>query len=114
MFSWPRWTENTANLKQLEPPNAPPPQRRMVCKESALMRKGRKDRTVDQIASPTAEQLRHGAFAVEDITDKRRGGGSITIGKAYRRRPMIDVLFAADVLSQDEYKALRHYRHHAD
>jgi hypothetical protein len=68
----------------------------------------------EDIIAPPAEQMAGGAFAVEDVTDKRRGGGTITIGKAYRRLPMIDVLFAANVLSIGEYKALRHYRHHAD
>lgn len=67
-----------------------------------------------EIVGPTPEQASGAAFALEDVTDKRHGGGSITIGKAYRRRPMIDVLFAADVLDVEGYKALRHYRHHAD
>lgn len=63
---------------------------------------------------PTDEQLRSAKFQLDDVMEKRRGGGIISIGKAYRRVPMIDILFAACVLSQDEYKALRHYRHHAD
>lgn len=66
------------------------------------------------IAEPPPEQMADGAFRVEDITDKRDGGGTINIGKAYRRRPMILTLLATDVLDQDEYKALNHYRHHAD
>jgi hypothetical protein len=66
------------------------------------------------IASPPPEQLRAGTFAVEDITDKGRGGVAIAIGKAYRRKPMIDVLLAQELLTRDEHKALKHYRHHAD
>jgi hypothetical protein len=67
-----------------------------------------------EIVPPTDEQLAHGDFAVEDVTDKRNGGGSITIGKAFRRRPMIAVLHLAGILNDEQYKALRHYRHHAD
>ena len=63
---------------------------------------------------PTPEQARRGMFEVEDITDKRNGGASITIGKAYRRRPMIDILAEQGLLSDAEHKALGHYRHHAD
>lgn len=63
---------------------------------------------------PTPEQQADGAFAIEDITDKRNGGGTISIGKAWRRRPMIAVLAAAGAISDEEYRALRHYRHHAD
>lgn len=54
------------------------------------------------------------AFALSDIIDKGPNGVSITIGKAYRRVPMIDTLHAQGLFSEDEYKALKHYRHHAD
>lgn len=67
-----------------------------------------------EIAGPTEEQMAGAVFEIEDVTDKRRGGGTITIGKAYRRRPMIDILYEANVLSEAQFKALRHYRHHAD
>src|SRR5687768_6819940 len=67
-----------------------------------------------EIVGPTPEQMEHGAFGVEDITDKRDGGGTINIGKAYRRRPMILTLLTRGVLGQEEYRALNHYRHHAD
>lgn len=77
------------------------------------MSRSRKDKTVNEITQPTPEQMLS-PFVIQDVTDKRNGGGSITIGKAYRRRPMIDVLFAAGMLDEEGYKALRHYRHHAD
>lgn len=76
-------------------------------------RMGRK-KTTDPLAEPTPEQMRSGAFVIGDIVDKQPGGKFMSIGKAYRRRPMIDVLFAAGVFDEHEYKALRHYRHHAD
>jgi hypothetical protein len=65
-----------------------------------------------EIQAPTAEQL--GAFDLAEIVEQRRGGGTVTIGKAYRRRRMIDVLFDAKVLSLEEHKALHVYRHNAD
>lgn len=74
------------------------------------MRKAK--RKVEALA-PTAEQQRDGAFAVLDIVD-RRAGASISIGRAYRRVPMIDRLRDEGLLSRDEHKALKHYRHHAD
>jgi len=67
-----------------------------------------------EIVAPTPEQMAGGAFAIEDITDKRPGGGSITIGKGYRRKRMLETLFAQGVLAEDQFKALKHYRHHAD
>ncbi len=63
---------------------------------------------------PTAEQRQRGQFQLDDIVDKQPGGTSITIGKAYRRRPMIEILDDQGVFSDAEIKALRHYRHHAD
>lgn len=66
----------------------------------------------DEIEAPVSEQI--AAFALQDIVDRGLSGKSITIGKAYRRKPMIDILFAADIIDRDQYKALRHYRHHAD
>lgn len=60
------------------------------------------------------EQMNSGDFQLQDIVDRPPGGRSIVIGKAYRRRPMIDILFDQAVFSEAEYKALRHYRHHAD
>jgi hypothetical protein len=74
----------------------------------------RKVKKAAEIAAPPAEQMREGAFTVQDIMDKRRGGGIIAIGKAYRRKPMIDVLAGQGVFTPEEHKALRHYRHHAD
>lgn len=78
------------------------------------MGRGKRGKPKDEISGPTPEQMEGGAFRLEDITDKRDGGGTINIGKAYRRRPMIVTLLASEVLDHDEYKALAHYRHHAD
>lgn len=68
----------------------------------------------EQPISPTPEQSRHSAFQISDIVDKAKGNVTVTIGKAYRRVPMIDTLHAQGLFTNDEYKALRHYRHHAD
>lgn len=68
----------------------------------------------EDITPPTPEQLRRAVFEVEDVVDKRRGGGTVTIGKAYKRRPMVDVLALQGMFSDAEYKALKHYRHCAD
>jgi hypothetical protein len=78
------------------------------------MGKGRGNKPKLEIVEPTPEQMADGAFRVEDITDKRDGGGTINIGKAYRRRPMILTLLAREIICQDQYRALAHYRHHAD
>jgi hypothetical protein len=78
------------------------------------MGRGRKSKPKDDKdppVEPTREQI--AAFRLEDIVDHDRGK-SIVIAKAYRRRPMIDTLLAQDILSHDEHKALKHYRHHAD
>lgn len=77
------------------------------------MKRGRRQRDAG-IIGPPAEQLAGAAFTIEDVTDKSRGGGTITIGKAYRRQRMIDVLAASGAISEIEHRALRHYRHHAD
>jgi hypothetical protein len=67
-----------------------------------------------EIAGPTPEQMEGGCFVLEDVTDKRDGGGTINLGKAYRRKPMIQTLAEQGLFSDAEYKALKHYRHHAD
>lgn len=61
-------------------------------------------------ALPTAEQMRDAAFRPEQIVER----GQVVKSVAYRRRPMIDILYAADALSKAEYDAVKHYRHHAD
>jgi hypothetical protein len=76
--------------------------------------RGRSKAKPIDIVSPPAEQMTASEFIISDVTDKRNGGGSITIGKAYRRKPMIDTLLAQNILTHDEHRALRHYRHHAD
>lgn len=65
-----------------------------------------------EIQEPTPEQI--GAFALEDVMERLRGGRTVAIGRAYRRRRMIDILHDAKVLSGDEHKALHTYRHNAD
>jgi hypothetical protein len=64
-------------------------------------------------AIPPTPQIA-GAFELSPIIDKGPGGVSIVLGKAFRRKPMIDVLYGQGLFSSDEYKALKHYRHHAD
>lgn len=63
---------------------------------------------------PTLEQMSGSAFCVEPVHDRTATGGIDLKGTAYRRRPMIEVLYEASVLSMGQLKALRHYRHHAD
>lgn len=65
-----------------------------------------------EIQEPTSEQL--GAFELAEIVEQQRSGRSVTIGKAFRRRRMIDTLLEAKVLAIDEHKALHVYRHNAD
>lgn len=62
---------------------------------------------------PTPEQARRSAFQIADIVDKVKGNVTVTIGKAYCRVPMIDTLHGQGLFSEDEYKALKHYQHHA-
>lgn len=66
------------------------------------------------IAEPTDEQKERSQYFLDDVLDKLRGGTSVKIGKAYRRRPMFEILGDQDVLNPAEVAALRHYRHHAD
>lgn len=78
------------------------------------MGKAKRKRAHIETLGPTNEQRGHNAFELVDIVDKRPGGGSVVLGKAYRRTPMIDTLGRQGVFSDAELKALRHYRHHAD
>lgn len=66
-----------------------------------------------EIEAPTREQLRDGEFELMEINEKRKGG-MIRLGKAYRRTPMIEVLYRQEVISDAELKALRTYRADAD
>lgn len=70
----------------------------------------RKTRAAFNGATPTDEQMRGGEFRPEQIVE----AGQTTRGVAYRRRPMIDILLSQRLLSFEEHRALRHYRHHAD
>lgn len=74
----------------------------------------RERREPEGTKGPTPEQMASGNFSLDPITDRRPGGTTVVIGKAYRRKPMIDTLAAQGVISDSELKALRHYRHHAD
>lgn len=65
-----------------------------------------------EIEQPTTEQLRHGQYVEQDIVD-RLAGKNLIIGKAWRRKPMVDLLAAQGYFSDAEYKALRQYRHFA-
>lgn len=60
------------------------------------------------------DQRRGAEFVLQDVVDNRAGGKSITIGKAYRRKPIIETLHDMALFSDAEFKALKHYRHHAD
>lgn len=60
---------------------------------------------------PTPEQSH--AFELGEVFD-RQPGGSIRLGKAYRRKRMLETLLAQGLFSEGEYGALKHYRHHAD
>ena len=83
--------------------------RRKQAKAARPAKRGEQD-----IVEPTPEQMRGAVFDLATIVDKGRGGAVVRIGKAFRRRPMIEILWRDGVLSEDEYKALGHYRHHAD
>src|SRR5688572_2345557 len=74
----------------------------------------RKGQRRPDIEAPTQEQQAGGVFAIEDVLDRTPGGAAISIVKAYRRTPMIKILLASHVISYEDWKALNHYRHHAD
>lgn len=74
----------------------------------------RRGKKIADIMPPTPEQMSAGQFSVEPITDRQPGGRFVTIGSAYRRRPMIDVLYAAGTFTESQHRALRHFRHHYD
>lgn len=73
----------------------------------------RRNQTEDAM-EPTPEQMDRGGFYLTEITDKRRGGTNVTIGKAWRRHRMLEHLELSGLLTDGEAKALRHYRHYAD
>lgn len=74
--------------------------------------KARRAKTADIIAPPL-EQMRD-AFLVEPVHDRTPNGGLNLKGMAYRRRPMIDILYEAGAFTESQHKALRHFRHHFD
>lgn len=79
-----------------------------VAKSTKIKRAGRAVRI--DITAPTDEQMRS-PFVIDEVTHVGEGA-AITIGKVFRRKPMYLVL--ADLFSDAEIKALKHYRHHAD
>lgn len=73
------------------------------------MARGRKaEKRIDAIP-PTREQELQAEYRLEPITERGQ-----VIGTAYRRRAMIDILHERGILDEPLYKALKHYRHHAD
>lgn len=75
--------------------------------------KAGKAKKIDAI-SPTPEQMARGEYELSDILDKQPNGRMLSIGKAYRKVPVIDTLHAKGMFSDKEHKALHYYRHHAD
>ena len=71
-------------------------------------------RPKNEVLAPPPEQMKAGEFELQEIVDRSPSGRMLAIGKAYRRRPMVAILYEQGLFSQAEYKALRHYRHHAD
>lgn len=63
---------------------------------------------------PTPEQMARSTFIEGDVVDRAPGGRQITIGKAYRRRRMLDILHDQGVLSDEQAKALKQYQVWAD
>lgn len=78
------------------------------------MGRAKRKSKIEGIEAPTAEQMSAGQFEVSDIVDKQPNGRMLILGKAYRRKPMVDTLAEQGLFSNAEYKALKHYRHHAD
>jgi hypothetical protein len=78
-----------------------------------VAKRNRQNRRLRQdVVPPTDEQMAGGVFRLEDIVD-RQGTGS-RIGKAYRRQPMILSLRVQGLIDAEQFRALSHYRHHAD
>jgi hypothetical protein len=65
----------------------------------------------NDVMGPTPEQMRGAEYVLEDVTDKGRGGASIKIGKAYRRKSMLVTLAEQGYFNDEELKALSMYRH---
>lgn len=65
-----------------------------------------------EVVSPTEQQAENAVYELHDIVD-RSAARNIVIGKAFRRRPMVDILAQQGLFSTAEYKALRAYRHFA-
>jgi len=67
-----------------------------------------KEKRIDAVP-PTREQELQAEYRLEPVTERGQ-----VIGTAYRRRPMIDILYERGIFDEAHYKALKHYRHHAD
>lgn len=73
-----------------------------------MARRATKAKRIDA-TPPTYEQAMQCEYRLEPITERGQ-----LVGTAYRKRPMIDILHERNILDQSQYKALKHYRHHAD
>jgi hypothetical protein len=76
-----------------------------------VARKGSAKR--EEAVPPTAEQQAHGTYEMGDVID-REGAKALRVGKAYRKVRMIELLHRRGLFTDEEAKALKHYRHHAD
>lgn len=66
------------------------------------------------IIGPTPEQAKRSGYDLGPIVDKAANGRNVELGKAYRKVRVLEDLFGKGLFSTEEYKALTHYRHHAD
>jgi hypothetical protein len=79
-----------------------------------MMRRGTATKKVDPPLGPTPEQAARSRYELGDIVDKDKNGRTVEIRKAYTKVRVLEALNAQGLFSEAEYKALAHYRHHAD
>lgn len=77
------------------------------------MRKRKRPKTQEDVLGPTPEQAARSCFVIGDVLD-RDGAGARRIGKAYRRVRMVEMLHKRGSITDEQARALLHYRHHAD
>jgi hypothetical protein len=75
---------------------------------------GRKAMTKREGVGPTPEQMARAKYIEGDVVDRMPGGRQITIGKAYRRKRMLEALSEEGLFTDDQAKALSQYRAWAD
>ena len=73
-----------------------------------------KRKRAPEIIGPTPEQAARREYELTDVVDKQADGRSIAIGKANTLVREIARLLNKGVISHAEYKALKHYQHHAE